>query len=251
MSPPSVPPGTPHPLCTSLRRDTSGRRVRPRSGEGVASPLNVPSPGPLREPSGGHRRTQKQHGCGAPRLGGGAEHPELFGPPQARSDLPNPEGAPGPGRDAVGGRGPGNPCPKATGSSGPQSWNYLYSPDDIYVSPSQIKRFELRTGDTVLGQVRPPKSGEKYLALLKVESINGDDPEVAKQRIAFDSLKPKYPEKRLTLESRRGRDRHASGRPHRPHRHGTARSHRISAEGRERPPSSSRSPTRSPPTTPR
>ena len=82
-----------------------------------------------------------------------------------------------------------------------QSWNYLYSPDDIYVSPSQIKRFELRTGDTVLGQVRPPKSGEKYLALLKVESINGDDPEVAKQRIAFDSLKPKYPEKRLTLES--------------------------------------------------
>ena len=82
-----------------------------------------------------------------------------------------------------------------------QSWNYLYSPDDIYVSPSQIKRFELRTGDTVLGQVRPPKSGEKYLALLKVESINGDDPEVAKSRTAFDNLRPKYPEKRLTLEA--------------------------------------------------
>ena len=57
-----------------------------------------------------------------------------------------------------------------------QDWNYLYGPDDIYVSPSQIKRFDLRTGDTVLGQVRPPKEGERYLALLKVESINGDEP---------------------------------------------------------------------------
>ena len=63
-----------------------------------------------------------------------------------------------------------------------QDWNYLYGPDDIYVSPSQIKRFDLRTGDTVLGQVRPPKEGERYLALLKVESINGDEPEKAKQR---------------------------------------------------------------------
>ncbi len=91
--------------------------------------------------------------------------------------------------------------PEGYGFLRSQSWNYLYSPDDIYVSPSQIKRFELRTGDTVLGQVRPPKNGEKYLALLKVESINGDDPDVAKQRIAFDNLRPKYPEKRLTLEA--------------------------------------------------
>ncbi len=81
-----------------------------------------------------------------------------------------------------------------------QDWNYLYGPDDIYVSPSQIKRFDLRTGDTVLGQVRPPKEGERYLALLKVESINGDDPDNAKQRIAFDNLRPRYPEDRLTLE---------------------------------------------------
>ncbi len=81
-----------------------------------------------------------------------------------------------------------------------QDWNYLYGPDDIYVSPSQIKRFDLRTGDTVLGQVRPPKEGERYLALLKVESVNGDDPDNAKQRIAFDNLRPRYPEKRLTLE---------------------------------------------------
>ncbi len=81
-----------------------------------------------------------------------------------------------------------------------QDWSYLYGPDDIYVSPSQIKRFDLRTGDTVLGQVRPPKEGERYLALLKVESVNGDNPDNAKQRIAFDNLRPRYPEDRLTLE---------------------------------------------------
>ena len=79
-------------------------------------------------------------------------------------------------------------------------WNYLYGPDDIYVSPSQIKRFDLRTGDTILGQVRPPKEGERYLALLKVESVNGDDPDNAKLRIAFDNLRPRYPEDRMTLE---------------------------------------------------
>ena len=81
-----------------------------------------------------------------------------------------------------------------------EDWNYLYGPDDIYVSPSQIKRFDLRTGDTVLGQVRPPKEGERYLALLKVEGINGDQPDKAKQRVDFDSLRPRYPEDRLTLE---------------------------------------------------
>jgi transcription termination factor Rho len=81
-----------------------------------------------------------------------------------------------------------------------QDWNYLYGPDDIYVSPSQIKRFDLRTGDTVLGQVRPPKEGERYLALLKVESINRDEPDKAKQRTAFDNLRPRYPEARLNLE---------------------------------------------------
>ncbi len=81
-----------------------------------------------------------------------------------------------------------------------QDWNYLYGPDDIYVSPSQIKRFDLRTGDTVLGQVRPPKDGERYLALLRVESINKDDPDKAKQRVAFDNLRPSHPQKRMTLE---------------------------------------------------
>ncbi len=79
-------------------------------------------------------------------------------------------------------------------------YNYLYGPDDIYVSPSQIKRFDLRTGDTILGQVRPPKNGERYLALLKVEVINGLDPERTKNRPTFDNLRPRYPEERLHLE---------------------------------------------------
>jgi transcription termination factor Rho len=68
------------------------------------------------------------------------------------------------------------------------------------VSPSQIKRFDLRTGDTVMGQVRPPKEGERYLALLKVESVNYEEPEKTKHRIAFDNLKPRYPDERITLE---------------------------------------------------
>jgi len=90
--------------------------------------------------------------------------------------------------------------PEGYGFLRSQDWNYLYGPDDIYVSPSQIKRFDMRTGDTILGQVRPPKEGERYLALLKVESINGEDPEKAKHRIAFDNLRPRYPEERLQLE---------------------------------------------------
>ena len=94
--------------------------------------------------------------------------------------------------------------PEGYGFLRSQDWNYLYGPDDIYVSPSQIKRFDLRTGDTILGQVRPPKEGERYLALLKVESVNGDEPEKAKHRIAFDNLKPRFPEKRLHLETKKG-----------------------------------------------
>jgi len=91
--------------------------------------------------------------------------------------------------------------PEGYGFLRSQDWNYLYGPDDIYVSPSQIKRFDLRTGDTILGQVRPPKEGERYLALLKVEKVNGDEPEKSKHRIAFDNLRPRYPERRLRLET--------------------------------------------------
>ncbi len=79
-------------------------------------------------------------------------------------------------------------------------YNYLPGPDDIYVSPSQIRRFGLRTGDTVYGTVRPPKEGERYFALLKVESLNHEAPEKAKEKILFDNLTPLYPEQRLKLE---------------------------------------------------
>ncbi|MBU1741211.1 MAG: transcription termination factor Rho [Proteobacteria bacterium] len=79
--------------------------------------------------------------------------------------------------------------------------NYLPGPDDIYVSPSQIRRFNLRTGDTISGQVRPPKDGERYFALLKVEAINYDDPEVAREKLLFDNLTPLYPDDKLNLET--------------------------------------------------
>ena len=94
--------------------------------------------------------------------------------------------------------------PEGYGFLRSQDWNYLYGPDDIYVSPSQIKRFDLRTGDTVLGQVRPPKEGERYLALLKVERVNGDEPDKSKHRVAFDNLRPRYPDDRIHLETPSG-----------------------------------------------
>ena len=79
-------------------------------------------------------------------------------------------------------------------------YNYLPGPDDIYVSPSQIRRFSLRTGDIISGHIRPPKEGERYFALLKVESINYEDPERAREKILFDNLTPLYPNERLRLE---------------------------------------------------
>jgi len=78
--------------------------------------------------------------------------------------------------------------------------NYLPGPDDIYISPSQIRRFGLRTGDTVEGPVRAPKEGERYFALLQVSKINFEDPEKAKHKIAFDNLTPLYPDKQLVME---------------------------------------------------
>ncbi|MBN1662648.1 MAG: transcription termination factor Rho [Deltaproteobacteria bacterium] len=79
-------------------------------------------------------------------------------------------------------------------------YNYLPSPDDIYISPSQIRRFGLRTGDTVSGEVRPPKEGEKYFALLKVDGVNFEGPDIAKDKILFDNLTPLYPEEKFNLE---------------------------------------------------
>jgi transcription termination factor Rho len=81
------------------------------------------------------------------------------------------------------------------------SYNYLPGPDDIYVSPSQIRRFNIRTGDTVSGQIRQPKESERYFALLKVEAINYEDPEVAREKILFDNLTPLYPDLKTNLET--------------------------------------------------
>jgi len=82
--------------------------------------------------------------------------------------------------------------------------NYISGPDDIYVSPSQIKRFDLREGDTIVGQIRPPKENENYFALLKVESVNAQDPEKARERTVFENLTPLYPQERITLETPSG-----------------------------------------------
>jgi transcription termination factor Rho len=83
-------------------------------------------------------------------------------------------------------------------------YNYLPSPDDIYVSPSQIKKFNLRTGDTVSGQVRPPKEGERFFALLRVEAVNDENPDVMRERVLFDNLTPLYPNSTLKLETAPG-----------------------------------------------
>jgi transcription termination factor Rho len=82
-----------------------------------------------------------------------------------------------------------------------QNYNYLPGPDDIYVSPSQIRRFNLRTGDSISGQIRPPKDNERYFALLKVEAVNYEDPEIARDKILFDNLTPLYPDRRIRLEA--------------------------------------------------
>jgi transcription termination factor Rho len=86
-------------------------------------------------------------------------------------------------------------------------YNYLPGPDDVYVSPSQIRRFDLRTGDTISGQIRPPKEGERYFALIKVDAINFEPPEEARNKIFFDNLTPLYPEERLRLET--GKDNYS------------------------------------------
>ena len=91
--------------------------------------------------------------------------------------------------------------PEGFGFMRAPEYNYLPGPDDIYVSPSQIRRFDLRTGDTVSGQVRPPKEGERYFALIKVEAINFEPPEASRNKIFFDNLTPLYPDQRLHLET--------------------------------------------------
>jgi transcription termination factor Rho len=86
------------------------------------------------------------------------------------------------------------------------TYNYLPGPDDIYVSPSQIRKFDMRTGDTICGQIRPPKESERYFALLKVEAINFENPGKTKEKLLFDNLTPLYPSERLRLETPNGKD---------------------------------------------
>jgi transcription termination factor Rho len=83
------------------------------------------------------------------------------------------------------------------------NYNYLPGPDDIYISPSQIKRFSLRTGDTVTGQIRPPKDNERFFALLRVEAVNMESPDKIRERMLFDNLTPLYPEEKINLEVNR------------------------------------------------
>ncbi|MDZ7825521.1 MAG: transcription termination factor Rho [Gammaproteobacteria bacterium] len=100
----------------------------------------------------------------------------------------------------------------ASASCAPPTASYLAGPDDIYVSPSQIRRFNLRTGDTIAGKIRPPKDGERYFALLKVDEINFDKPENAKNKILFENLTPLFPKERLRLEQGNGSTEDLTGR---------------------------------------
>ena len=112
-------------------------------------------------------------------------------------------------------------------------YNYLPGPDDIYVSPSQVRKFDLHTGDTVSGQIRPPKDGERYFALIKVEAVNFEPPEKVREKIFFENLTPLYPQERINLETGDHRQplrpRHGS---HDPARQGSARSDRRAAAHR-------------------
>ncbi len=112
--------------------------------------------------------------------------------------------------------------------------SYLAGPDDIYVSPSQIRRFSLRTGDTISGKIRPPKDGERYFALLKVSEINFDKPENAKNKILFENFTPLFANQKFTLEKGNG-STEGHHRPHHrtlcPDRQGAARPDRLSAQG--------------------
>ncbi len=112
-------------------------------------------------------------------------------------------------------------------------YNYLPGPDDIYVSPSQIRKFDLQTGDTVSGQIRPPKEGERYFALIKVEAVNFEAPEQAREKLFFENLTPLYPQERLTLETTQDNLAGARHGPDDADRQGPARPHRRAAAHRQ------------------
>src|SRR6516162_1907051 len=137
--------------------------------------------------------SQDEIADGAPELCRRGRRPERIGHAQARADVRDPEAVGRPRRRDYRHR-------RGRGVAGRLRLPALARPDDIYVSPSQIRRFGLRTGDTVEGQIRSPKEGERYFALLKVNTINFDQPDKVRHRINFDNLTPLYPEQRLKIE---------------------------------------------------
>ena len=117
-----------------------------------------------------------------------------------------------------------------------QEYAYLTSPEDIYVSPSQVNKFDLRTGDTVSGSVRPPKTGEKYFALLTVEAVNNEDPESVTEKrrnVRFEKLTPLYPNEKINLETAAGQHVRPGDEPAHPHRQGAARPDRRRSAHRQ------------------
>ena len=120
---------------------------------------------------------------------------------QAGADLQDPPDADGAARASSSRRASSRSCRTASASCAPPSTTTSPGPDDIYVSPSQIRKFGLRTGDTISGQIRPPKEGERYFALIKVEAVNFEHPDVAREKILFDNLTPLYPQERIRLET--------------------------------------------------
>ena len=112
-------------------------------------------------------------------------------------------------------------------------YNYLPGPDDIYVSPSQIRKFDLHTGDTVSGQIRPPKDGERYFALIKVEAVNFEPPERAREKVFFENLTPLYPQEQHLARDRRREPVGARAGPDGADRQGPARPDRRAAAHRQ------------------
>ncbi len=123
--------------------------------------------------------------------------------------------------------------PEGFGFLRSQSFNYLPCPEDIYVSPSQIRRFDLQTGNLIAGQIRPPKEKERFFALLKVEAVDQEDPDKAKDKTHFDNLTPLFPNKRFILETDARRAVHARAGPGLPDRQRDARADRGAAAHRQ------------------
>ena len=125
--------------------------------------------------------------------------------------------------------------PEGFGFLRSQSFNYLPCPEDIYISPSQIRRFDLQTGNLIAGQIRPPKEKEKFFALLKVEAVDGEEPDKAKDKTHFDNLTPLFPNKRFILETAPDELEHARAGSGLPDRQGHARPDcRAAAHGQDR-----------------